>query len=120
MENPSRGPGFPSWYRFNDANVDYFFFFAAFFLAFFFAGIQSHLHSIVWVHGLRVEQFFETVKWNFHFCGKIFPALITANHDRGDLPASMKRRAPVGGARLADRRGGIRRRTCRTSSRWPA
>jgi hypothetical protein len=74
MENPSSGPGFPPWYRFNNASVDYFFFLAAFFLAafflraFFFAGIQSHLHSVVWVHGLRVEQNLQTVKRNFHFC----------------------------------------------------
>ena len=70
MENPSSGPGFPSWYRFNDVSVDYFFFLAAFFLAvfflaFFLAGILSHLHSIVWVHDLRVEQNFATVKRNF-------------------------------------------------------
>ena len=72
MENPSSGPGFPSWYRFNDVSVDYFFFLAAFFLAafffaFFLAGILSHLHSIVWVHVLRVKQNDRSGKRKFHF-----------------------------------------------------
>ncbi len=67
MENPSSGPGFPSWYRFNEVRIDYFFFFAAFFLAFFLAGIMSHLPSNVWVHGLRVKQISQTVKRNLHF-----------------------------------------------------
>jgi hypothetical protein len=72
MENPSSGPGFPSWYRFNNVLRCYFFFFAAFFLAFFLAGIQSHLHSFVWVHGLRVNEIERRVKWKFHFIENIF------------------------------------------------
>jgi hypothetical protein len=77
MENPSSGPDFPSWYRFNEVSSDYFFFLAAFFLAvfflaFFLAGILSHLHPIIWVHDLRVEQNFVTVKRNFHFYSTFF------------------------------------------------
>lgn len=85
MENPSSGPDFPSWYRFNDVRVDYFFFLAAFFLAafflaFFLAGILSHLLSIVWVHDLRVEQKFVTVKRNFHFYSTFFRTAFSSQH----------------------------------------
>jgi hypothetical protein len=88
MENPSSGPDFPSWYRFNDVNVDYFFFLAAFFLAafflaFFLAGILSHLQSIVWVHDLRLEQNDVTVKRKFQlfFTPIFFHAMLRIEND---------------------------------------
>ena len=100
MENPSSGPGFPSWYRFNEMSRCYFFFFAAFFLAFFLAGIQSHLQSVVRVHGFRVEQKSPRVKRKVQNISIIFlpPFIVTHAFMLIHEPCVVDLRSPPRGA----------------------